>query len=34
MQQAIKGRIRERTLELMEYYSLLGNDVEFVFRVQ
>lgn len=22
--------IRERTLELMEYYSLLGNDVEFV----
>ena len=31
MQQAIKGRIRERTLELMEYYSLLGNDVQFVF---
>jgi len=31
MQQAINGRIRERTLELMEYYSLLGNDVQFVF---
>ena len=31
MQQAIKGRIRERTLVLMEYYSLLGNDVQFVF---
>lgn len=29
MQQATKVRIRERTLELMEYYSLLGNDVEF-----
>jgi uncharacterized protein YecT (DUF1311 family) len=31
MQQAIKGRTRDRTLELMEYYSLLGNDVQFVF---
>jgi uncharacterized protein YecT (DUF1311 family) len=31
IQQAIKGRIRERTLELMEYYSLLGNEVRFVF---
>ncbi|MEL1135448.1 lysozyme inhibitor LprI family protein [Desulfitobacterium sp. THU1] len=31
MPQAIKGRVRERTLELMEYYSLLGNDVQFVF---
>lgn len=31
MHQAINGRIRERTLELMEYYSLLGNDVQFVF---
>jgi len=30
-EQAIKGRIRERTLELMEYYSFLGNDVQFVF---
>lgn len=31
MLQAIKGRIRERTLELMEYYSILGNDVKFIF---
>ncbi|WP_425800858.1 lysozyme inhibitor LprI family protein [Desulfitobacterium sp. Sab5] len=32
MQQAIKGRIRERTLELMEYYTVLGNDVEFEYK--
>jgi len=32
MQQAIKGRIRERTLELMEYYSILGNPIEFVYK--
>jgi len=30
-QQAIKERIRERTLELMEYCSLLGDNVEFVY---
>jgi hypothetical protein len=29
IQQAIKGRLRVRTLELLEYYSLLGNDIEF-----
>lgn len=32
MQEAIKGRLRERTLELLEYYSLLGNDVEFEYK--
>jgi len=32
IQQAIKGRLRERTLELMEYYSMLGNNVEFVYK--
>lgn len=31
MQQAIKERLRERTMELMEYYVLLGNDVDFVY---
>ena len=32
IQQAIKGRLRERTLELLEYDSLLGNDVEFEYK--
>lgn len=32
MLQANKERIRERTLELMEYYSLLGGNVEFVYK--
>ena len=33
-QQAVKGRLRERTLELMEYYFMLGNNVEFMYTVQ
>jgi uncharacterized protein YecT (DUF1311 family) len=32
MQEAIKGRLRQRTLELMEYYEMLGNKVEFVYK--
>ena len=32
MQQAIKGRLRERTLELMEYYYLLGHNIEFIYK--
>lgn len=31
MQQASKERLRERTLELMEYYFLLGNNVKFLY---
>ena len=29
---AIKDRIRERTLQLMEYYFMLGGDVEFLYK--
>lgn len=29
---AIKDRIRERTLHLMEYYYMLGGDVEFLYK--
>lgn len=32
IQQAIKGRLRTRTLELLEYYSLLGNDIEYEYK--
>ena len=32
MQQAIRKRLRERTLELMEYYEHLENDVDFVYK--
>jgi uncharacterized protein YecT (DUF1311 family) len=29
---AFKARIRERAIELMEYYNMLGNDIEFEYK--
>jgi uncharacterized protein YecT (DUF1311 family) len=29
---ALKNRIRERTLKLMEYYYMMGNDIQFEYK--